>query len=245
MNTRRLPTGLGREPMVVASLGDFSHLLTDAHRAEAEGANLVEVRADLFPKTQLKPILLQRALKKLKKSVKCRLLLTLRMGEEGGGLSPKFREQDRLALFRAGLSEADGVDVELAAVDINRHVVFEAHKRGRFVVLSAHHFKKIPSKQVLTGLVRKFRRFEGDVLKVAVKVSSKSEAAHLMEICSKCPVPRKVFIPMGSKGQEARLNGFSSGTCLTYGYVRKALAPGQLSVKAIVSSISQYKIAKK
>jgi 3-dehydroquinate dehydratase-1 len=238
VNNRRLPAGLGRKCIVVASLGDVARLSTDARRAVKEGAGMIEVRADLFPKSQLKPEPLRRALSDLRKSVRCRLLLTLRMGEEGGGLSPKFREQDRLALFRVGLSEADGVDVELAAGDINRHVLFEAHKRGRFVVLSAHDFKKTPSRAALAAMVRKARRLKGDILKVAARPSNRADVERLMDFCAKAAFKRRVFIPLGSLGKEIRAGGgWACGSCLTYGYVRRPLAPGQLPVNRLAAAL--------
>lgn len=237
MKARRLPAALGRRALVVASLGDHAHLAGDARRAVKDGADLIEIRADLFPKTQLKPELLRKTLKTVKDAVRCPLFLTLRIGEEGGGLSPHFREQDRLALFRAALSDVQGVDVELSANEINRHVEFEAHKRGRFVVLSAHDFKKTPSNTVVSGLTRKAKRLGGDVLKVAATPRRRADVDRWMEACAKSPFRRRVFIAMGPLGEITRREGFRWNSCLTYGYIRRRVAPGQLPVKVLAEAV--------
>jgi 3-dehydroquinate dehydratase-1 len=217
MTRSKLPSGWGRRALVVASLSDATHLVTDARRAVKEGADVLEVRADLFPKTVLKPDRLQRVLRLLRREIRRPLLLTLRMGEEGGGLSVKFREVDRLGLFRAALAEVNGVDIELAAVEINRHVVFEAHKRGRFVILSSHNFKRTPSNVVLAGFVRKAKRLGGDILKVAAKPLGRKDVTRLMDFCAKTPFRRRVFIAMGPLGVQSRMDGFRHGSLLTYG----------------------------
>jgi hypothetical protein len=134
------------------------------------------------------------------------------MGEEGGGLSVKFREVDRLGLFRAALAEVNGVDIELAAVEINRHVVFEAHKRGRFVILSSHNFKRTPTqRRPLAGFVRKAKRLGGDILKVAAKPLGRKDVTRLMDFCAKTPFRRRVFIAMGPLGVQSRMDGFRHG----------------------------------
>lgn len=233
MSARRLPAGLGRRPLVVASLGDAARLESDARRAAKEGADVIEVRADLFARTQLKPQSLRGLIRAARSASRRKILLTLRRGEEGGGLSKKFREQDRLALIRAALSEVDGVDIELGADDINSHVVFEAHKRKKFVILSAHDFKRTPNNATLARWMTKARRLGGDVVKVACRAARAADVGRLMSFCAAGHFRRKVFIPMGPLGRAARADGFSSGSLMTYGYVRKPLAPGQWPVSAL------------
>jgi 3-dehydroquinate dehydratase-1 len=232
---------LGRRPAVVASLGDGARWISEAVRAKEAGADAVEVRADLWPRRSLKPGRLRERLRELREAVgPLPILLTLRRGEEGGGLSGRFRERERLALIRAGLGEADGVDIELAADDINAHVVHEAHKRGRFVILSAHDFKSVPPAAALARWARKAKRLKGDVLKVAAYSRSRAETDRLMDFCSRRPLPRRAFIPMGPLGARARREGHRWGSCLTYGYTRKPLAPGQPSVARLVGSRRPY-----
>jgi 3-dehydroquinate dehydratase I len=218
---------------VVASLCDFAHLFADARSAARQGAAVLEIRADCFPKSQLRPEPLRGLLAKVRTAARRPLLLTLRSRAEGGKLPRRFPEQDRLRLFRAALSEVSAVDVELSAEDIARHVVFEAHKRGRAAVVSYHNFRKTPSPSVLRGIVRQARRFAADILKVAVTAKTAGDAERLKEFSRNAGFPRRVFIAMGPKGVDSRVNGARWGSCLTYGYVRRPAAPGQLSVREL------------
>ena len=229
--------GMRRRPRVVAALSDPRHLQADARAAVRAGADLIEIRADVFPRAFLHPEPLRALLAKVRRAVKKPLIITLRARAEGGRMPRHFQEQDRLNLFRAALSNADVADVELSANDINHHVVFEAHKRGRAVILSYHDFRRTPSDKALAALVRKVKRLEGDVLKVAATPRRAWDVARFMEFCRRTPFKRRVFLPMGPKGRESRKNGFEYGSCLTYGYVRRPTAPGQFSVRELAKAV--------
>jgi 3-dehydroquinate dehydratase-1 len=168
------------------------------------------------------------------------LILTLRSRAEGGHLPGGISEMDRLSLFRAGLTEAAVLDVELGADDINHHVVFEAHKRGRAVILSYHNFRKTPTNAALKSLLRKAQRLKGDIVKIAATPHSAADAARFMDVCAAAPARYRVFLAMGPLGRASRLDGFSKGSCLTYGFVRKPVAPGQLSVKEIARAQKRF-----
>jgi 3-dehydroquinate dehydratase len=58
----------------------------------------------------------------------------------------------------------------------------------------------------------------------------------LMDFCAKSGFRRRVFIAMGPLGEATRRDGFRWGSCLTYGFVRRRLAPGQLPVKALAEA---------
>jgi hypothetical protein len=150
----------------------------------------------------------------LRREIRRPLLLTLRMGEEGGGLSVKFREVDRLALFRAALAEVNGVDIELAAVEINRHVVFEAHKRGRFVILSSHNFKRTPSNVVLAGFVRKAKRLGRRYFKSGGQTVGPKRCDAVDGFLRQNPVPSPCFYCDGS-----------SGGSISHGWVSPRVSP--------------------
>ncbi len=227
---------IGRKPLVVASLGEFSRLPADAKTAARAGAAAIEIRVDYFPRHCLRPEPLRGFLSRVRKAARRPLILTIRTRAEGGQLPHGFSEQDRLHLFRAALSKVEVVDVEVSANDINHHVVAEAHKRGRSVMLSYHDFKKIPSDKVLAGMVRKGSRMDADILKIAAKPHRASHVERFMDFCDRSSFKYRVFIPMGRLGIQSRINGFQYGSCLTYGYIRKPLAPGQVPVAELVKA---------
>jgi 3-dehydroquinate dehydratase I len=225
-------------------LTDEPSLLSDARRAKRLGAAALEVRADMFPRALLKPQPLRDRLAELRKAAGLPLILTLRLRREGGRLPRSIDEQDRLRLVRAALSEVAAVDVELAADDINGHVVAEARKRGRWTILSSHHFHSTPSPRVLRGLVRKAARLKGSVLKVAARASDAREADRLMDFCAQTKFRFRAFLPMGPAGARHRLEGHRWGSCLSYGHVRGAVAPGQPSVARLARAFRGARLAK-
>ncbi|MBI4396535.1 MAG: type I 3-dehydroquinate dehydratase [Elusimicrobia bacterium] len=229
--------GLSRRPLVVASLGDGGRLLSDARTAVRDGADVLEVRADCFPKDLLKPEPLRELLGRLQKSVRRPVILTIRSRLEGGRFPRGLKEQDRLVLFRASLSKVDAVDVELCANDINRHMVLEARKQGCAVILSYHDFRRTPSDVVLRGLARKALRLRGDIWKVAVMPRGRGDVERFLEFCRKAPFRYRVFLAMGPLGRESRKEGFRWGSCLSYGYVRKPMAPGQWPVRELAKHL--------
>jgi 3-dehydroquinate dehydratase-1 len=226
--------GLGRRFLVVATLSDHARLLSDGRAAAKAGADALEVRADCFPKSVLQPERLRDVLEALRKTVRLPIILTLRSGEEGGRLSRRYRELDRLSLIRAALSEAAVVDIEMSAGEINHHVVMEAHKRGKAVILSHHDFRRTPPNAVLRRLVLKARRLRGDILKLAVLPRRAADVDRFLEFARRAPVRHRAFLAMGRLGRVSRLEGFRWGSCLTYGFVRRRAAPGQTSVRDLV-----------
>jgi 3-dehydroquinate dehydratase I len=240
MSSRRISLpGLGRRPLVIASLDDFQRLEADAETAVRMGADALEVRADAFPRKVLRPEPLRDVLELLRKELRKPLILTLRSRAEGGHLPGGFSELDRLNLFRAGLTEVNVVDVELSADDINGHVVFEAHKRKRSVILSYHNFKLTPPDSVFNNLVRKAQRLKGDILKVAVKSQNAGDVKRLMSYCENVSVKHRAFISMGPQGVATRTQGFLHGSHLSYACVSKPAAPGQFTVKETVLALQK------
>src|SRR5262245_31684974 len=103
---RRVTIGslvLGARPLVVAAGGEAEV----AALATADGADLLELRADLFADPQ--PGRVVRALEQLRASGRP-VILTVRAATEGGRPLPDDRRQ---ALYTAGLAHVDAIDVEI------------------------------------------------------------------------------------------------------------------------------------
>lgn len=239
MVNRPLLPGLGKRPLVVASLDNLPRLSQDARAARRAGADVIEVRADAFPRATLRPEPLRDVLEALQAHSPGPVIFTLRSRAEGGGLPGGFSEVDRLNLFRAAMTEVDLVDIEISAEEIGHHVIFEAHKRGRGVILSHHNFKKVPPTAALRALLRKARGLEADIVKVAAQPRTPSEALAFMTFCRAADHRLRVFIPMGPLGSAYRVDGFFYGSCLTYAHWGRVTAPGQFSVPEVVGAINQ------
>jgi 3-dehydroquinate dehydratase I len=222
-----------RRPWIVAALADARHLSRDAVRAAEEGADLLEVRADAFPQGARSPEALTAALKAVRRAARRPLLLTLRHRREGGGWTRS--EAERLSLFKETMGAVDAVDVEGGST-IAARVVRAARKAGKWTVLSHHDFKRTPADAALRRLAARFKRSGADVFKVAAAPRSKTDVARLMDFCAALP-GRRAFISMGLLGKESRLSPARWGSCLTYGFIGKPAAPGQVSVKKLARAL--------
>ena len=121
---------LGTRPLVVAAGGEGEL----PGLANATGADVVELRADLFDDPR--PEGLVTALGQLRAAGRP-ILLTVRSAAEGGTPWPDDR---RAALYAAGMAHVDAVDVEIASRDLAADVLSRARAAGRLVILSAHDF---------------------------------------------------------------------------------------------------------
>lgn len=222
-----------RRPWVAAALTDPSRLLEQARRAARDGADLLEVRVDAFPKILLNVEVLSSMLGAVRRGVRRPLLLTLRLKAEGGFWP--WKDKDRLAFYRGLLPVVDAVDVE-GASPLAGAVVRAARKAGRWSVLSHHDFKRTPADAALRRIADRFARSGADVLKVAAMPRTAADVDRLMGFCGKSE-GRRAFIAMGALGRRTRLNPAKWGSCLTYGFVGKSAAPGQVPVRVLAKKL--------
>jgi 3-dehydroquinate dehydratase-1 len=231
---------LGRRALVVVSLGDPRSVLSDARRAARDGADILELRGDAFSPDELTPGALGPVCRRVRAAGKRPLLLTLRSAREGGGWPASLSEKHRAALMTALLPRVDGVDVELSSPRTAAAVVRAARRKKKWVILSSHDFSGVPSPRRLAALARRARRWGGDFLKIAVTPRDRRAAEEFMDRASRLPFPQKILIAMGRAGRFSRVEGFRWDSLLTYGYVGRPTAPGQVSVKALAGSCSVF-----
>src|SRR5438552_9861249 len=116
-----------RAPRIVAAGGEAE---LDA-LAAADGADLVELRADLCddPRPETLPALLARL-----RTGGRPVILTARGGAEGGRLHD---EKLRQVLYAAALPHADAIDVEIASTALVAELLPQARAAGKTIILSA------------------------------------------------------------------------------------------------------------
>src|SRR5205814_720430 len=130
-----------RAPRIVAAGGEAE---LDA-LAAADGADLVELRADLCeePRPETLPALLARL-----RAGGRPVILTARAGAEGGRPMDEAR---RRALYTSGLPHTDAIDVEIASTALAPELVPQARAAGTTVVLSAQVLHSTPPAAALPG----------------------------------------------------------------------------------------------
>lgn len=228
---------LGRSPVIVLTLTGSESLEAVRRakllvRARPAVPLLLEIRIDRFPTLDAEKILGQiRSLKRLGTS----LIATIRSRKEGGGRS--IPDSVRLQLFKKILPAVDAIDLELGSRALVRKLVPRAHRLGKQAILSHHDFKSTPSDQKLLALIRQGKRWGGDLVKLAVTPKRPQDVARLLLLTHRNREKHLVSIAMGRDGQVTRVLGPRFGSLLTYGFIGRAQALGQLSVARLSREI--------
>jgi 3-dehydroquinate dehydratase-1 len=202
---------------IVAAIGNSP--VDSAKRAKELGADILELRIDLLDSDAGLAI---QDMKKTGLSV----IITNRMKQEGGAW--KGTEDERIRTLVSLLPIADAVDIELCARDRDA-VVKKARTTGKTVIISTHDFQKTPVNEVMKGMIRDSIAAGADIAKLAVMPNSLSDVLRLFDVALHAEGDVCV-IAMGNTGRHSRVVAPLYGSVMTYGYVEKATAPGQLRV---------------
>jgi 3-dehydroquinate dehydratase-1 len=231
--TRPLAIGgarLGDGPRIVAAGGEAE---LDA-LARADGADLVEVRADLFADPQ--PDRLAAALAALRRAGRP-VVLTVRAADEGGGA---LSDDRRRALYEAGLPHADAIDVEIASTALAAALVPRARAAGATVILSAHFFDATPPRERLLALVEQAGSLGADVAKLAAHARDLEDVRTLLEVTLAARDRGIVTLAMGAAGTLSRVFFPAAGSLLTYASVGTPTGPGQLPLDELVALVRRF-----
>jgi len=211
---------LGPRPRIVAAGGEGE---LDA-LGRAEGADLVEVRADLFDDPE--PGAIATALRRLRAGGRP-IIFTVRAAAEGGKMLDEAR---RAALYRSALPHVDAVDAEIVSTALTVDLVPAARAAGRTVILSAHALEATPPEDALISLVDRGFGLGADVVKLAAYATTIEDLRILLTVTLASRRRAIVTLAMGPFGPLSRVALPAAGSLLTYGHVGRATAPGQLPV---------------
>jgi len=221
---------LGARPRIVAAGGEAEL----AALAAAEGADFVELRADLFADPE--PAALAGALARLRAAGRP-IVLTVRAAAEGGRALADARRTD---LYAAGLPHADAIDVEIASAALVAELMPRARAAGRTVILSAHFLDAPPPTAELLGLVDRAEALGADVTKLAAHARNLDDVRTLLEVTLAARARGVATLAMGRVGAISRLCFPAAGSLLTYGSVGTPTAPGQLPVAELARLVRQF-----
>jgi len=221
--------------MIVGCIGSERMLRQCAKKIPSD-CDMLEVRLDLTGLCKGEWIKLCAAIQKMKMPV----LLTLRHKREGGKW--EGREAERITLYLSAIKSVSAIDVEIGAHALEM-VSTAAHRRGVKVVGSFHDFKGTPDMARLNDLERRSRRMGADVVKIATMVKTSQHLARLfaMPACAKGPI---CILGMGELGGVSRIALPCVGSCLVYGSLGKATAPGQLTCRALAKELARWGVRK-
>lgn len=206
-------------------------ILKEARAAREAGADLLEWRVDSYEDKSSENILM--TLSALVEVIEpLPLIFTLRTKAEGGSTyEAAWKDYTALNLLAAKSGMADFVDVEVLRYGRKAvKLVQELKEEGVRVIASSHDFDKVPSREEILEDLRTLAQSEADVVKMAVMPASSEDTQRFMEavaeFSAEAPVPI-IAMAMGELGLESRINAECFGSCLTFGRVEAASAPGQ------------------
>lgn len=226
---------IGLVPRVVAVIWG-PPLLELAARAREEGADLLEVRVDLFKKVNLES--LKKDCRTIRQKVGLPIIATVRRQDEGGGRL--YPEGERLRLFKSLIPLVDAVDIELRSKGIIREVIREAKLRRRKILISYHNLKRTPPDEELENIAGQAKKNGGDIVKIAALAKKGDDVARLMAFTYHCSHKPLVSISLGRTGTISRILSPFFGSCLTYAYVHNSAAPGQLNVSQLRGELKRF-----
>jgi len=219
---------LGRTPLIVGCVVTPS-MLKRMRNVRGNHFDIAEVRLDLIGDVAGWDAAC-RDIELLGKPV----LLTVRSAREGGKwFAP---EKARRALIEESLGFVSAVDIELDS-RILEPVVDASHKTRRTVIASSHDFAGTPSPARLRKIIARARDKGADVVKIATMIRRKTDVAVLESVLSEKSGGPLCLIGMGTKGVASRVSLACAGSCLTYGYLSRSAAPGQISCRQLSAKL--------
>ena len=174
--------------------------------------------------------------KKLRSTVgELPILVTFRTKSEGG--VQELNEQNYFKLLQTVIEHrlGDAIDIELFHDEVQiKSLLKLAHNYGLVVIMSNHDFEKVPAKDVIEFRLKKMASLGADVPKLACMPHNANDILMLLEATNE--VHNEIDNPlitmaMGDIGKVTRIAGQVFGSSLSFGTVRKASAPGQLSIE--------------
>lgn len=204
-------------PAVVAVLSG-EEAAKEATLAEGLGADLVEVRLDLLPGDPIKTIRMVRDATALP------IIATNRVASEGGGF--RGGEDERIEILAEASAWADLMDVELLAEGRDRLLTMVDLP----VIISYHDFKGMPSIEASRSILEESFEAGADIAKLALTPASLTDCLDLLRLLLGAEGPT-ALMGMGNVSRHLRVLAPIYGSALTYGYIGKSTAPGQIPVK--------------
>lgn len=228
----------GYRPKIVLSLLERSNYKS-LTKFRLKGVDIIELRIDRFK--QFNPDYVIRQVKIIKR-FGLPIIGTIRQKDEGGGAS--FGEDVRLEIFKAVIPLIDAVDIELFSRDnILRNVIEQAHKLGKIIILSYHNLKTTPHNRFLKYCISEAEKRDADIVKIACFAGKFTDVARLLALTIEHhKIIPLVTISLGKRGAISRIVFPLAGSLLTYTYLGRPFAVGQIPLVLLKSEMKRYLI---
>lgn len=223
-----------KPPQVIVSVDD-SVSAASLRKIIKLHADMLEVRIDRLKTPDLKTVL--HCLRFFKRSG-LPVIATVRSLKEGGIAA--LDSATRFELYTEALEVADMIDIELSSEDILDKVIRHAHLKGKPVIISTHDFKATPPDKTLKNILHNSIKHGADIVKIATTPQSVSDTQRLLEFTIQNRKKTIAVIAMGDLGAISRVLFPLAGSLLTYSFLSKSSAPGQIPLKKMSELIKMF-----
>ena len=221
---------LGRKPRIAITVTDRE----DSPAIKAAHPDILEIRIDQFRK--LGPDYVRNIITS-KRKAGLPLILTVRSQEEGG--QRRISDKVKLDFFRANISLVDAVDIELKSPLLNE-IIHLAKKNKKISLISWHNFKATPDEQALSKILLRAKKKGGDIVKIAAWARTMEDVIRLARWTLENKARNLITISLGGLGSISRLLFPLLGSLITYAYIRKPIAPGQIPLEELREHLRLY-----
>lgn len=219
-------------PLIACVFNDRD--VIDVNKDLISQADLIELRIDMFEDITIEHV--KNIVKIAKDKFNKPLIITVRDIREGG----QKAISDRFPLYEAAMPLSDFIDVEVNSEQLLQKVR-DTMKEG-LLIGSYHNFDLTPKDEFLDEIVFKGRDLGADIIKIAVTSKNRSDLIRLLLFTLKHKEKRIITMGMGEHGLPSRIIAPLFGSLITYGYVTKPSAPGQLSISQLSETLNLLNI---
>lgn len=236
VTVKNLVIGEGAPKIIVSLMGkDIATVKSEALAYREADFDILEWRVDHFADVSSIEAVLEAARTIRDVMADKPLLFTFRCAKEGG--EQALSVEHYIALNRAAVDSSlvDMIDLELFTGDeLVKATVEHAHAKNVFVIMSNHDFHKTPAAEEIVQRLRKMQALGADIPKIALMPQNKTDVLTLLsatlEMQERYADRPIITMSMAKTGVISRLSGEVFGSAATFGAVKKASAPGQISV---------------
>ncbi len=221
---------LGSRPVIAAALSDDNIRLL--RPGDLNAVDLIELRVDMF--RNLSEDYVKSVFYQARKRFTKPLLCTIRLKSEGGRRA--IDEDMRHTLFKALIPLTDIVDIEILS-SLFCDVVKFSHSLKKPVIASHHDLKKTPKDDIFLKMLTEAKKVSADITKLAFKANTMNDVSRLLRFTMDHKRENIVTISLGCRGRLSRIINPLFGSLITYGYIGKPKADGQLHVKELATKL--------
>lgn len=244
---KNLPIGTGIPKICVPITGKTEEeILRQAKEAAEKKPDLLEWRADFYEALKV-PEAVEEVGRKLGDMVgQIPIIFTVRTKNEGGNCGVSTDDYVNILKNAAKIREIDLIDVELFKDQpLMQALIGEIQKTGKKVIASNHHFKETPKQEVMQTILAEMETAGADIRKLAVMPSAPEDVLKLLAAtlhANKTGQAPVITMSMGSLGALSRVCGQVFGSCVTFGTVGEASAPGQMDLENLRNILAKLQL---